>query len=263
MAAQKPAGRGRRDPSARGGSNRSGNGSRQAGGNRQNQGRPRQGAATGATRANGAGATSAKSRPATAATRARPASTTAAAKASSASKAASPAASGLVGKALGPFRTVGFVPLATFVLSLYALGASVYLTIAHYDTHVTLACSDKGLVNCAEVTTSAQSMVFGVLPVAVLGLAFYVFMTALNSPWIWRLQQTGSEQLRKILRYTRLGAIVTGMGFVLYLIYAELIQIRAICLWCTSVHVATFLIFALIVFYTSFSAAGQVPTKRG
>ena len=136
-------------------------------------------------------------------------------------------------------------------------------TDAHYDTHVTLACSDKGIVNCAEVTTSAQSMVFGVFPVAVLGLAFYVFMTALNSPWVWRLQQTGSEQLRKILRYTRVGAIVTGMGFVLYLVYAELIQIRAICLWCTSVHVATFLIFALIVFYTSFSSPAQVSAKRG
>ncbi len=263
MAGQKPAGRGRSGTAARGASNRSGNGSRQAGGNRQSQGQPRQGAATSTTKPNGTGGASAKSRPATAASRARPASTTAAAGASPASKVSSPVPSGLVGKVFGPFRTVGFVPLATFVLSLYALGASVYLTIAHYDTHVTLACSDKGLVNCAEVTTSAQSMVFGVLPVAVLGLAFYVFMAALNSPWVWRLQQTGSDQLSKILRYTRLGAVVVGMGFVLYLVYAELIQIRAICLWCTSVHVATFLIFALIVFYTSFSSVGQVPPKRG
>ena len=52
------------------------------------------------------------------------------------------------------------------------------------------------------------------------------------------------------------------MGFVLYLIYAELIQIGAICLWCTSVHVATFLIFALIVFYTSFSTSSQARTGR-
>jgi len=164
---------------------------------------------------------------------------------------------------LGAFRRVGFVPLATFVLSLYGLGASIYLTIAHYDTSVTLACSDKGLVNCAAVTTSSQSVVFGVFPVAVLGLAYYVFMVALNSPWVWRLQQTGSEQLGRYLRYTRLGAVVTGMGFVLYLIYAELIQIGAICLWCTSVHVATFLIFALVVFYTSFSSSKQAPARRG
>ncbi len=211
---------------------------------------------------NGAG--SARSRPGgTAATKARSADTAAAAKSNSAGQAASPAASGPLARIVAPFRTVGVVPLATFVLSLYALGASVYLTIAHYDTSVTLACSDKGLVNCAEVTTSSQSMVFGIFPVAVLGLAFYVFMTALNSPWVWRLQQTGSEQVSTALRYTRIGAIVAGMGFVLYLIYAELIQIGAICLWCTSVHVATFLIFTLIVFYTSFSSGTQAPARRG
>jgi uncharacterized membrane protein len=65
------------------------------------------------------------------------------------------------------------------------------------------------------------------------------------------------------LRYTRLGAIVAGMGFVLYLVFAELIQIGAICLWCTSVHVATFLIFALIVFYTSLSPSSRTRTGRG
>ncbi len=83
-------------------------------------------------------------------------------------------------------------------------------------------------------------MVFGIFPVAILGLAFYVFMAALNSPWVWRLQDTGSEQLASTLRYTRLGAAIVGMGFVLYLVYAELIQINAICLWCTSVHVRHF-----------------------
>jgi uncharacterized membrane protein len=29
--------------------------------------------------------------------------------------------------------------------------------------------------------------------------------------------------------------------------------IHAICLWCTSVHVATFLIFALLIFYAAFN----------
>jgi uncharacterized membrane protein len=259
MAAQKK-------PASRGGAARSG-----SGGNRPGPGAARSGSsaarprtATATTKATGNGAASAKSRPAaTAAAKAGSATARGPARADSVAKAASPAASGPVGRIVAPFRTVGAVPIATFLLSLYALGASIYLTIAHYDANVTLVCSDKGLVNCAEVTTSPQSMVFGIFPVAVLGLAFYVFMTALNSPWAWRLQQTGSEQLSTILRYTRIGAIVAGMGFVLYLVYAELIQIRAICLWCTSVHVATFLIFALIVFYTSFSSGNQAPAGRG
>lgn len=139
--------------------------------------------------------------------------------------------------------------LATWVLSLFALGVSIYLTIAHYDTSVSLACSDKGLVNCAKVTTSTQSMVFGIFPVAVLGLAFYVFMAAINSPLGWRMN-------RREVKWLRLGSVIVGMGFVLYLIYAEVIQIGNICLWCTSVHVATFLIFALLVYEaTSWTSA--------
>jgi len=141
---------------------------------------------------------------------------------------------------------MGGLQLCTLILSLYGLGASIYLTIAHYDTHVTLACSDKGIINCQEVTTSPESIVFGIFPVAVLGLAFYVFMVTINSPWAWRLQQPA-------VRWARFGSVVVGMGFVLYLVYAELIEIRAICLWCTSVHVATFLIFALLIFHTAFS----------
>jgi len=148
--------------------------------------------------------------------------------------------------AWAPFRSMGGLPLATLILSLYGLGASIYLTIAHYDTHITLACSDKGLINCEEVTTSPESIVFGIFPVAVLGLAFYVFMVAVNSPWGWRLDWPA-------VRWLRLGSVIAGMCFVLYLVFAELDEIHAICLWCTSVHVATFLIFALLVFYTAFS----------
>ena len=152
---------------------------------------------------------------------------------------------GLLSAIWSPFRSMGGLPLATLILSLYGLGASIYLTIAHYDTHVSLICSDRGLINCEEVTTSAESIVFGIFPVAVLGLAFYLFMVAINSPWGWRLNWPA-------VRWLRLGSVIVGMCFVLYLIYAEVDEIHAICLWCTSVHVATFLIFALLIFYSAF-----------
>jgi uncharacterized membrane protein len=45
----------------------------------------------------------------------------------------------------------------------------------------------------------------------------------------------------------RLAMVVGGMGFVIYLLSAELFSIKAICLWCTSVHVVTFLLFILVV----------------
>jgi uncharacterized membrane protein/thiol-disulfide isomerase/thioredoxin len=135
---------------------------------------------------------------------------------------------------------------ATLALSLFGLGVSAYLTIAHYSTRVTLVCPASGGINCQQVTTSAESMLFGVFPVAVLGLAFFVFMAGITSPWAWR------SQLQAV-RLARLGAVIVGMGFVVYLIYAELFSIGAICLWCTGVHIATFLLFGLVVSDASFT----------
>ncbi len=130
--------------------------------------------------------------------------------------------------------------LVTWALAIAGLGVSTYLTITHYDSSIPLACSDTGTINCALVTHSAESMVFGVFPVAVLGLAFYVFMAAATSPWAWRLKFPA-------LTWIRVASVVVGIGFVLYLVYTELFTLDAICLWCTSVHALTFLLFILIV----------------
>jgi uncharacterized membrane protein len=140
--------------------------------------------------------------------------------------------------------------LATLILSVFGLGVSVYLTIAHFTTAAVLACSDKGFVNCAKVTTSAQSVVFGIFPVAVLGLAFYVFMVVVNTPWAWRSTWAWRSRL-PVIYWARLGSVIIGMIFVLYLVFAEIVQIGSICLWCTSVHVTTFALFALLVFHAS------------
>ena len=144
--------------------------------------------------------------------------------------------------------------LSTLGLSLAALGVSIYLTIVHYTSPKLLACSANGTINCEKVISSSQSMVFGVFPVAVLGLAFYVFMVAINTPWAWRSSLP-------LIWWARLGGIITGIGFVLYLLYAELIQIGNICLWCTSVHVITFLLFVLLIFYATLASGASASTR--
>ena len=164
-----------------------------------------------------------------------------------ASKTASARAATAIAPRPGIFRSMSVTQWVVLAITLYGLGASVYLTIAHFDTQVGLFCSDKGVVNCEAVTTSSWSELFGIFPVAVLGLAFYVFLTAANSPWAWRWQ----ERLPAI-RWARLGSLVVGIVFVLYLIYAET-QIGKICLWCTSVHVATFLLFCIVVFDAAYN----------
>ena len=127
---------------------------------------------------------------------------------------------------------------STFALAILGLGASAYLTYTHYTESALAGCTEtSGAINCGKVTTSPQSIVFGI-PVAVLGLAFYVFLAAIMSPYAWR---SG----RREIAVARLVSLVVGIGFVLYLLYAELFQIGSICLYCTSVHVITFLLFVL------------------
>jgi uncharacterized membrane protein len=131
---------------------------------------------------------------------------------------------------------------------------SLYLTIAHYTTAVALACPNTGAINCEKVTTSPQSIVFGV-PVAVVGLVFYVFLAAVNTPWAWRSAWPA-------LRWARLGSLVAGIGFVVYLIYTELFTLNAICLECTTVHVITLVLFALVVYASTAEPASRVVVNQ-
>ena len=137
-----------------------------------------------------------------------------------------------------------WLQITTLVLSLGGLADSIYLTIAHYTSSNILACSDKGVINCAKVTTSPESIVFGIFPVAVLGLAFFAFMVAVNTHWAWRARLP-------VIRWARLGSVIVGIFFVLYLVYTEVITLGNICLFCTYAHVITLLLFGLIVFSAS------------
>jgi len=135
-------------------------------------------------------------------------------------------------------------------LTAIGLGLSVYLTIVHFVGNQLLACPTSlhsSGINCEAVITSPQSYVFGI-PVAVLGLAFYTVMSAVNSPWAWRAAD-------RRIHLARLVLCITGMGFVLYLVSAELLIIKAICIYCTGVHIVTFAQLLLVV--------ATVPTMLG
>ncbi|MGD0747016.1 MAG: vitamin K epoxide reductase family protein [Acidimicrobiales bacterium] len=129
------------------------------------------------------------------------------------------------------------------VASVAGLGVAGYLTYEHFTSSSTLACSDNSVVNCLKVTTSSYSSVAGV-PVAVLGLVFFAVMLVLQLPPMWRRPEPA-------VRIGRLAWAVVGLGTVLYLLYAELFSIDAICLWCTAVHVLTLVLFGTTVYATS------------
>ena len=136
-----------------------------------------------------------------------------------------------------------WAPLTSTVLCLVGLAAAAYLTFEHFTESKTLACSGKGTFNCLKVTTSSYSKVLG-MPVALLGLIFFVVMTVLCLPPLWRRR---SLMIARI----RLAAASIGMLSVFYLVYVEVFKVDAICPFCTGVHVVTFLLFALLVIVAS------------
>jgi uncharacterized membrane protein len=127
--------------------------------------------------------------------------------------------------------------LGSFVAALVGLGVSLYLTIEHYSASATLACPETGTINCAKVTTSDWSHV-GPVPVALLGLLFFLGMALLCSPPAWR---------RPALHRWRVGGAATGVVAVVYLVWVELFRVDAICLWCTAVHVCAVALLALVL----------------
>lgn len=137
-----------------------------------------------------------------------------------------------------PYRVASWAVVTTFALSLIGLGLSIYLTYEHFQP-VFQGCTATGVINCQKVTTSGESHLLGI-PVAILGLANYVVMVGLNSPWAWRARARWVHVARFILA-------IAAMGFVLWLIYAEIEIIGAICLYCTGVHLVT---FALLIVLT-------------
>jgi uncharacterized membrane protein len=132
--------------------------------------------------------------------------------------------------------------LAPLSLTWCVLGLAVaaYLTYEHYTGSTTLACPATGAVDCAKVTSSAWSSILGI-PVAPLGLGFFAVMFVLCLPSLLRRRSAA-------LDIARLGFCGIGLLMALYLLWAELFQIHAICLWCTAVHVLTFLLFVTLLF---------------
>jgi uncharacterized membrane protein len=137
--------------------------------------------------------------------------------------------------------TPRWVPRASFALAIAALAVSGYLTIAHFTSPHVLACSANGTIDCAKVTTSPESVFLGV-PVALLGLVWSAAMVAVCSPRAWRSSVPW-------LAGARIALASAGILFVLWLIYAELFVIHAICLWCTVIHILAFALFAITVIF--------------
>jgi uncharacterized membrane protein len=145
-----------------------------------------------------------------------------------------------------------WVEASSLGLSLVAVAVASYLTVTHYADPTALACPDTGIVNCTLVTTSSWSVIAGV-PLAVLGLGWALVMAALCVPWAWRSPARWVDTARLVVS-------AAGAATVVYLIYVELFRVGAICLWCTSIHVAAVCLFGIVL---GARAAAPVASRAG
>jgi len=141
---------------------------------------------------------------------------------------------------------------AGIVLAIIGALVAAYLTVMHYTTAVPLVCSQNGLIDCARVITSPQSVWLG-LPVAGVGLVWCLVMLAL---WV----KSGPGQ-PGWLNPVRMGWAALGGVTVVYLVYVELVEIGHLCIWCTALHVVILTLLVLSILAWPPSAATDAPSS--
>ena len=107
----------------------------------------------------------------------------------------------------------------TLVLALVGTGIAGYLTWVHYG-HLKIVCLSGG-GGCEKVQASSYAELAGI-PVAVLGLVGYLLILASLA-----LPEGDGAVAAAFLS-------LVGFGFSMYLTWAELFRIHAICQWCVA-----------------------------
>jgi uncharacterized membrane protein len=75
--------------------------------------------------------------------------------------------------------------------------------------------------------------------VAIVGLVYFALMTLLMTPWAWQVRNEWVHRFRLL-------ATGGAMGMVVYLVSVE-IHLKAICEYCTGVHILNFLLFFVVL----------------
>jgi uncharacterized membrane protein len=120
--------------------------------------------------------------------------------------------------------------LLALAASVAGLGISIYLTAVHY-AGVPLACPANGTISCEAVLSSKFAIIAGTtLPTSVAGIVWFTVSMLLWTRPAGRIQLAWSA---------------VGLVTVLFLVYIEIVQLGAICVWCTTAHVLVLLIFLI------------------
>ena len=130
-----------------------------------------------------------------------------------------------------------WLDLTTPVLALIGMGVAAYLTYVETQS-VNAICGPVG--DCNAVQSSPYAILFGILPVGLLGLAGFL---AILIAWFWR--RLRSDVIAEYASVAIFGMALFGTLFSIYLTYLELFVIKAVCIWCLSSAVIITLLMLL------------------
>lgn len=149
--------------------------------------------------------------------------------------------------------------LATILFSAIGILDAGYLTWEHFSTAVA-PCSTSPWVDCGKVLGSEYAVIFGI-PVAVLGLLYYVSMLSISVYRVWlrrNLQVNIFQFLHKrvkrwkqdeaMLLEVQLLMATAGITFSAYFVYLQLFVIKAICLYCMVSAVNSLILFGVMMY---------------
>ena len=116
--------------------------------------------------------------------------------------------------------------------SLAGLGVAFYLTFVHFSA-AELVCTVGGAIDCERVLGSRYAVIAGsTVPTAAAGIVWFAVAGALAMARRRRAQILWSA---------------AGLLTVVYLVFVEIVQLGAICIWCTAAHALVLVIFLLTV----------------
>jgi uncharacterized membrane protein len=147
---------------------------------------------------------------------------------------------------------IGWLKLLLLVaMSVFGLWASSMVLVVFYTLKQALPfCplqQGPGIaIDCYAVLSSRYSEVFGI-PLEILAVGYFIVNLLLVYFIVF-----GSEFLAKTSLKTLFGWRFIGILIVPYLVFVELFLVRAICLYCTIMHVAIvadFIIISYLLFY--------------
>lgn len=140
---------------------------------------------------------------------------------------------------------------ALVVMSIFGIWASSSVLVIFYTLHQQLPICPSGTffgihLDCSAVLTSPYSEVFGI-PLEIFALVYF----AVNLGMVY-LIAFGSERASRVSLQALFGWRFIGVAIVPYLVFVELFLIRAICVYCTIMHVAILTDFVVISYLLFF-----------